>query len=51
MPDLGSYGAEVISAYGATASLLLVLVVSYVLRARRAARELEAAEMRQVEDL
>lgn len=47
MPDLGKYGAEVLSAYGATIILLAVLVLATWLRSRSVRAALEAAEQRQ----
>ncbi len=46
MPDLGKYGAEVLSAYGATIALLAVLVWASWVRARRVRAALEEAEAR-----
>ncbi|MEE9426611.1 MAG: heme exporter protein CcmD [Paracoccaceae bacterium] len=46
MPDLGKYGTEVLSAYGATIVLLLGLVWLTWARSRRVKAALEAAEAR-----
>ncbi len=46
MPDLGKYGTEVLSAYGATIVLLVALVWVTWARSRRVRLELEAAEKR-----
>jgi heme exporter protein D len=45
MPDLGKYGDTVLSAYGASILLLVVLVVLTLWRGRRV-----RAEMKKVED-
>jgi heme exporter protein D len=47
MPDLGKYGAEVLSAYGATIVLLLGMVWVTWRRSRAVRRALDAAEGRQ----
>ena len=44
MPDLGKYAAEVLTAYGISISLLLVLVGVVMNRARRAKKALEDVE-------
>lgn len=46
MPDLGKYGDTVISAYGASITLVVVLVVFSVLRGRHARAELDKIEKR-----
>lgn len=46
MPDLGKYGTEVLSAYGATIVLLAGLVWLTWARSRRVRAALEAAEAR-----
>lgn len=46
MPDLGRYAAEVLTAYGATFVLLVVLIGASVLRAARLRRRLEEVEGR-----
>lgn len=46
MPDLGKYGAEVVSAYIGTIGLLAVLIVLTWLRSRRVRAALEQAEAR-----
>ena len=50
MPDLGRYAFEVTLAYGVSLGLLAALVIISVLRARRVARDLEAAEGRRMQD-
>jgi heme exporter protein D len=45
-PDLGKYGTEVLSAYGATILLLAGLVWFTWSRSRKMRRELDAAEAR-----
>lgn len=50
MPDLGRYAFEVSLAYGVTLVLLAALVAFSVARARRIARELDAAESRRSRD-
>ncbi len=46
MPDLGKYGVEVLSAYGATVLLLVVLVGATWARSSRVRAALAAAEAR-----
>ena len=46
MPDLGKYAVEVAMAYGASAALLLGIVLLTLLRGRRVKRALDAAEGR-----
>ena len=46
MPDLGKYGAEVLSAYGATFVLLIGLVWITWSRSRKIRAALDAAEAR-----
>ncbi|MEE9387770.1 MAG: heme exporter protein CcmD [Paracoccaceae bacterium] len=46
MPDLGKYGAEVLSAYGATIVLLVALIWQTWARSRRVKLALKAAEAR-----
>lgn len=50
MPDLGKYGVEVLSAYGATVVLLLALVLATWGRSRRVRAALDTAEARQAND-
>lgn len=44
MPDLGKYAAPVLSAYGVSLVLLLLLVVFVVRRSRKARQDLEKVE-------
>ncbi|MFD1509359.1 heme exporter protein CcmD [Lacimonas salitolerans] len=46
MPDLGKYADAVLSSYGVSIVLLLVLVVASVRRARRVRAELDEVEQR-----
>lgn len=46
MPDLGKYSDTVLSAYGATIVLLVLLVVMSVWRGRRVRAEMERVENR-----
>lgn len=46
MPDLGKYGVEVLSAYGATIVLLIVLVWATWTRSVKIRAALDAAEAR-----
>jgi heme exporter protein D len=46
MPDLGKYGVEILSAYGATVVLLSALILVTWLRSRAVRRALDAAEKR-----
>ncbi len=46
MPDLGKYAVEVLSAYGVTIGLLIVIVALSMVRDRRVKRDLEDAEAR-----
>lgn len=46
MPDLGKYAVEVTLAYGVSLALLAAIILASVVRARKAARALEAAENR-----
>ena len=46
MPDLGKYADTVLSAYGASLVLLLILVVLTLRRGRRLRAELEQVEKR-----
>ncbi|KPA22304.1 Heme exporter protein D (CcmD) [Shimia sp. SK013] len=46
MPELGKYAAEVLTAYGASIVLMTVLVLASIRAARKARKELEAAEAR-----
>jgi heme exporter protein D len=50
MPDLGKYGVEVMSAYGATIVLLVVLIWATWARSRKIRAQLDAAEARQNND-
>ncbi len=44
MPDLGKYAVEVLSAYAASAAILIGITWVSILRARRVKAELEAVE-------
>ncbi|MEK0163786.1 heme exporter protein CcmD [Phaeobacter sp. A36a-5a] len=44
MPDLGKYGVEVLSSYGASLVLLAGLLVITFARGRRIRREMQAME-------
>lgn len=44
MPELGKYAVSVLSAYGATAVLLVVLVAATLLRGRRVRAEMQRTE-------
>ena len=44
MPDLGKYAETVLSAYGASIALLVVLVALSLWRAKRVKRQLEDIE-------
>ncbi len=46
MPDLGKYGDVVLSAYGVSILLLLLLVVASLWRGRRVRAEMERMEKR-----
>ncbi|MCR9067256.1 MAG: heme exporter protein CcmD [Rhodobacteraceae bacterium] len=46
MPDLGRYAVEVLSAYAGSLSVLAILVVLSVIRARRVRARLDAVEAR-----
>ena len=46
MPELGKYGAEVLSAYAVSIAMILVMVVVYLRNARAARRTLEELEAR-----
>ncbi|MCP5085547.1 MAG: heme exporter protein CcmD [Rhodobacteraceae bacterium] len=46
MPDLGKYAADVLSAYGVAAVLLIGLVLVSLRQGNQAKRELEAQEAR-----
>ncbi|KEJ95617.1 heme exporter protein CcmD [Pseudosulfitobacter pseudonitzschiae] len=46
MPELGKYAVAVLSAYGATAVLLIVLVTATLLRGRRVRDEMQRTEAR-----
>ncbi|SDN35956.1 heme exporter protein D [Lutimaribacter pacificus] len=46
MPELGKYAGAVLSSYGISLALLLLLVAVSVRRARRMRRELEEVEKR-----
>ena len=50
MPDLGKYGVEVLSAYGVTILLLLVLVLVTWARSNKMRSALDAAEARKSEN-
>lgn len=49
MPDLGKYGSEVLTAYGLSILLLLVISAMTYLRSRRIRRALDAAEARRAD--
>ena len=44
MPDLGKYAVEVLGAYAATISILVVLVLMSIAQSRKTSRALAAAE-------
>jgi heme exporter protein D len=46
MPELGKYADVVLSAYGTSLALIVILVAASVWRARRVARALEAERAR-----
>ena len=46
MPELGKYAQAVLSSYGISIALLLVLVIASVRRARRVRAELDEVEKR-----
>lgn len=46
IPDLGRYSVEVLSAYGASLLLLIILVGGSIWKARRVRAKLEQVEMR-----
>lgn len=46
IPDLGKYAVAVLSAYGVSILLLVLLVGGSILASRRAAKALKAAEAR-----
>ncbi len=50
IPDLGRYAFEVTLAYGVSLGLIAGVVLLSVLRARRVARDLDAAEGRRARD-
>ncbi|ASM71871.1 heme exporter protein D (CcmD) [Pseudosulfitobacter pseudonitzschiae] len=50
MPELGKYAVAVWSAYGATAALLVALVIATLLRGRRVRAEMQHAEARERTD-
>ncbi|MEZ5913055.1 MAG: heme exporter protein CcmD [Paracoccaceae bacterium] len=47
MPDLGKYAVAVLSAYGASLVLILVLVLATIRRGARVRRQLREVEARQ----
>jgi heme exporter protein D len=47
MPELGKYAGTVLSAYGASLALIVMLVALSFWRARRVARDLAKAQGRQ----
>ncbi|MCA0919672.1 heme exporter protein CcmD [Pseudooceanicola nanhaiensis] len=49
MPDLGKYAGAVLSAYGASLGLIVVLVAASLWRARRVKAQLAAVEARRSE--
>ncbi|OUS08166.1 heme exporter protein CcmD [Rhodobacterales bacterium 52_120_T64] len=46
MPDLGKYGATILTAYSATIILVVAMVVLSVVRARKVKRQLAELEAR-----
>jgi len=46
IPDLGRYATEVMLAYGVSLALIAAIVLVSVARARKVARDLDAAEGR-----
>lgn len=46
MPDLGKYADTVLSAYGFSLSLVVVLIAVYVIRSRKVSTALKLAEAR-----
>ncbi len=50
MPDLGKYGVEVLSAYGATIVLLVVLVWATWARSVKMRLALDEAEVRKIKN-
>jgi len=46
MPDLGRYATEVLSAYGLSIALLLLLVLFSIWKARRVRAQLDEVESR-----
>ncbi|MGI3187070.1 heme exporter protein CcmD [Nioella aestuarii] len=46
MPDLGRYATEVLSAYAAAITLLVILIAASVWKARKVLRQLREAENR-----
>jgi heme exporter protein D len=46
MPDLGTYAVPVLSSYGVSLGLLVVLVVASIWKARRVRARLTEVEMR-----
>lgn len=46
MPDLGKYADAVLSAYGASIVLLIVIVVTTLVRGRKVRAEMDAVEQR-----
>lgn len=50
IPDLGKYSDTVLSAYGASITLLVALVVLSVLRGRKVRAEMEKIEQRMRRD-
>nr|WP_261368143.1 heme exporter protein CcmD [Pseudosulfitobacter koreense] len=46
MPELGKYAVAVLSAYGATAVLLVALIAVTLLRGRRVRAEMQRTEAR-----
>ena len=46
IPELGKYAGAVLSSYGLSIGLILILVVASVRRSRRVKAELEEVEMR-----
>ncbi len=49
-PDLGKYAGAVLSSYGLSLGLILVLVLASVWRSRRVKTALEEVEMRRKSD-
>ena len=50
MPDLGKYAAAVLTSYGVSIGLIVLLIVSSVWRSRKVRHELESVEKRRTSD-